>query len=66
MSKEDREMILPEGFTCGDCFAFTRFCGPLGISKPERQSCDYYPNRFRASLECLERLRSQAVQEVQS
>ena len=55
---------LPEGFTCSDCFAFTRFCKPLGIAKAENTTCDYLPVRFQASYECLARLKANQKQEV--
>jgi hypothetical protein len=51
-------MELPDGFTCQDCFAFSRFCKPLGIAKHENKTCDYYPVRFQESLECLAKLKA--------
>lgn len=55
------DMRLPSGFKCADCFASRRFCEPLGITKPENTMCAYYPVRFQASLECLERLERAAA-----
>lgn len=52
----DVQMRLPGSFRCKDCFAFQRFCSPLGIAKPENQHCDYYPMRFQPSEECLKEL----------
>lgn len=42
-------MNLPEGYTCADCFAFLRFCKPMGIAKDSNTQCDYAPSRFSLS-----------------
>jgi hypothetical protein len=47
------DMALPEGFTCQDCFAFARFCAPMGIAKPENTRCDWLPSRFRLRRDLL-------------
>jgi hypothetical protein len=53
---EHESMLLPEGFTCGDCFAFKKFCQPVIGMKPDSTRCDYYPVRFAASNACLAEL----------
>lgn len=47
------EMALPEGFTCADCFAFKRHCEPMGVSKADRKTCDWFPIRFQLSYSAL-------------
>lgn len=37
---------LPEGKSCGQCFAFARFCQPVIGRIAADQSCDYSPVRF--------------------
>jgi hypothetical protein len=44
-SKEDREMGLPDGKTCGDCAHCRRCCLIFGHT-PEDEVCDWYPSRF--------------------
>lgn len=44
-SRNNEEMALPPGKTCGQCYAF-RFCSGIGIAKPEQTRCDYWPVRF--------------------
>lgn len=51
------EMALPDGYTCKDCFAFRRHCEPLGISKPDRETCDWLPVRFQLSASALKELK---------
>ena len=48
MSEPDyqKEMELPEGKTCSDCYHAYR-CTALGYSKGDRTSCDFYPSRYR-------------------
>lgn len=61
------EMRLPDRFSCKDCFAFKRFCSPMGIAKPENTECDYFPVRFRLSNEGLTELAKLRLQtEVKS
>lgn len=50
--EESRSMVLPEGKTCGDCWAF-QHCEALYGHIQEDEVCDFYPNRFalRKSLE---------------
>ncbi len=40
-----KDMLLPEGKTCKDCFHFER-CEWLIQCKPNRISCDWSPSRF--------------------
>jgi hypothetical protein len=42
------DMALPEGKTCADCVHIRR-CAGMGFSKPERTSCDFWPNKFHPS-----------------
>jgi hypothetical protein len=45
----DQDMRLPDGKTCGDCVHIYR-CTIFGFtSSPANTSCDFWPNRFRAS-----------------
>ena len=46
----DEAMQLPTGKTCADCI-HAKFCISIGCTKPENTSCDFYPNRFNASVE---------------
>lgn len=41
------DMDLPEGKTCGDCVHCNR-CTLMFGHKPEDESCDWSPSRFRA------------------
>ena len=43
----DAAMKLPEGKTCGDCVHMDRCVRVLGCTKPERTSCDFFPNKFK-------------------
>lgn len=46
MSKEDDEMKLPEGETCGTCY-WSQKCLALGYtSSAENTRCDFHPIRF--------------------
>ena len=45
----DVAMRLPEGKKCGDCIHVDRCVRVLGCTKPERTSCDFFPNKFRES-----------------
>ena len=49
--RNELAMRLPEGKTCSDCVHVRRCVDALGCTKPERTSCDFYPNRFVASKE---------------
>lgn len=40
-----KEMQLPVGKTCADCYA-VKFCVGIGCTKTDATKCDYYPNRF--------------------
>lgn len=40
-----RTMALPEGKTCGDCYAF-RHCEAMYAHIAADEVCDFYPNRF--------------------
>ncbi len=42
------DMALAPGVTCDDCTSARR-CFALGFSEIGRTSCDFWPNRFRAS-----------------
>lgn len=42
----DSEMKLPEGRTCGECYAFKHCKGLFGC-KSYNTECDYFPVRFR-------------------
>ena len=44
--KERKEMELPEGKTCQDCFYFDRCRFLLGFLVMGSRSCDWHPSRF--------------------
>lgn len=44
-NKEDREMDLPNGKTCGDCTHCRRCCSMFGHI-PGDEVCDWHPSRF--------------------
>lgn len=44
----DQQMKLPPDKTCADCIHVRRCVEVLGCTKPERTTCDFYPNLFRA------------------
>jgi len=44
--KYDKDMKLPEGKTCKDCYA-SYFCIGIGCTYADRTKCDYWPNRFK-------------------
>lgn len=43
-------MVLPDGFSCGDCRHLQR-CTQLFGAAPERRFCDFFPRRFVARSE---------------
>ncbi len=47
LTKEDLEMNLPEGKTCGDC-VHSRRCSLIFGRIPADEVCDWYPSRFQA------------------
>jgi hypothetical protein len=42
----NKEMLLPEGKTCGDCYAYS-WCARLFMCKSTNIECDYFPVRFK-------------------
>ncbi len=52
-----KEMKLPEGKTCGDCYHI-RQCRAFGFTSSEANtSCDFHPNRFHLALNWLDELK---------
>ena len=47
--KQDREMNLPEGKTCGDC-VHSRRCSLIFGRIPTDEVCDWSPSRFQAKV----------------
>lgn len=43
--RECLEMLLPEGFTCGDCHHAER-CRVLFGGNDQNRSCQFHPRRF--------------------
>ena len=59
MNKQEEDMTLPQGKTCGDCVHFLR-CQAIVCQQETSEVCDWYPIRFvekktpkRPTIVCL-------------